>query len=137
LLSTMSATIRKTIATTAATAVRSSKTRRTPSPTSNDDLPARPTKRAKIVKEATLEESQESQVTLVNGVAGVTIESQATLVEEPSAPVKAPKGRKKKVAAEPSLADYPPRASRDWKVGAHISAAGGIENAVVNAAKIG
>jgi len=135
LLSTMSATVRKTIATTAATAVRSSKTRRTSSPLSNDDIPARPTKRAKIVKDA---ESQESQVTLINAVAGVTIESQATLVEEPSAPAKAPKGgRKKKVAAEPSPADYPSRTSRDWKVGAHISAAGGIENAVVNAAKIG
>jgi AP endonuclease 1 len=134
----MSATVRKTIATTAATAVRSSKTRRTSSPLSNDDLPARPTKRARIVKEAMPEESQESQVTLINGVAGVTIESQATLVEAPSATVKAPKGgRKKKVAAEPSPADYPPRTSRDWKVGAHISAAGGIENAVGNAAKIG
>jgi len=134
----MSATVRKTIANTAATAVRSSKSRRTPSPLSDDDLPARPTKRAKTIKEATPEESQESQVTLVNGVAGVNIESQATLVEEPSAPVKGTRGgRKKKVAAEPGPADYPPRASRDWKVGAHISAAGGIENAVVNAAKIG
>jgi AP endonuclease-1 len=134
----MSATVRKTVATTAATVVRSAKSRRSTSPPSNDDLPARPTKRARIVKEETLEESQESQGTLVNGVAGVTIESQATLVEESMAPAKAPKeGRKKKVAAEPTPADYPHRASRDWKVGAHISAAGGIENAVINAAKIG
>ncbi|KAG8847652.1 hypothetical protein FRB91_011547 [Serendipita sp. 411] len=45
--------------------------------------------------------------------------------------------RKKKGAAEPSPDDFPPRASREWKVGAHISAAGGIEQAIPNAAKIG
>ncbi|KAG8805331.1 hypothetical protein FRC19_007939 [Serendipita sp. 401] len=45
--------------------------------------------------------------------------------------------RKKKGAAEPSPDDFPPRASKEWKVGAHISAAGGIEQAIPNAAKIG
>jgi len=30
-----------------------------------------------------------------------------------------------------------PRVNSRWKVGAHVSAAGGIENAVINAASIG
>jgi len=132
----MSSTVRKSAANTTATVVRSSKARRTSSPLSNDDLPTRPTKRARISKEDTQEGSQ---ITLVDGIAGVNIESQSTLVEESSVTAKsAPRGRrKKKAAVEPSPADYPPRKSRDWKVGAHISAAGGIENAVLNAAKIG
>lgn len=32
---------------------------------------------------------------------------------------------------------FPERQSSPWKVGAHVSSAGGVENAVVNAAKIG
>ena len=33
--------------------------------------------------------------------------------------------------------DYPVRAQIDWKVGAHVSAAGGVENTILNAASIG
>ncbi|KAF8585172.1 AP endonuclease [Ramaria rubella] len=33
--------------------------------------------------------------------------------------------------------DYPKRAQIEWKVGAHVSAAGGVENAIINAASIG
>ncbi|KAJ4500320.1 xylose isomerase-like protein, partial [Lentinula lateritia] len=35
------------------------------------------------------------------------------------------------------LPSLPQRVSSNWKVGAHVSAAGGVENAVMNAAKIG
>ncbi|KAH7100546.1 xylose isomerase-like protein [Auriculariales sp. MPI-PUGE-AT-0066] len=43
-------------------------------------------------------------------------------------------GRKKKAEEEVIL---PPRVESDWKIGAHVSAAGGPQNAVLNAAKIG
>ena len=132
----MSTVVRKTVANTTGNVVRSSKARRLSSASANDDLPSRPTKRAKIGKEPSLEESQTSVV--ARAVADMGIESQTTEVEESSGPTKAPKaGRKKKAAQEPTPADYPPRNSREWKVGAHISAAGGIENAILNAAKIG
>ncbi|GJJ11124.1 hypothetical protein Clacol_005355 [Clathrus columnatus] len=36
-----------------------------------------------------------------------------------------------------SLEDYPKRLNLEWKVGAHVSAAGGVENAILNAASIG
>ncbi|TDL19144.1 AP endonuclease [Rickenella mellea] len=36
-----------------------------------------------------------------------------------------------------SLEDYPSRAVNDWKIGAHVSAAGGVENAIHNAAAVG
>lgn len=42
--------------------------------------------------------------------------------------------RKKKVIP---LEDYPKRSVSEWKVGAHVSAAGGVENAILNAASIG
>jgi len=33
--------------------------------------------------------------------------------------------------------DLPQRVSSPWKVGAHVSSAGGVENSIVNAATIG
>ncbi|KIM22190.1 hypothetical protein M408DRAFT_333026 [Serendipita vermifera MAFF 305830] len=134
----MSTTIRKSVSNTAGVVGRSQKSRRLSSASSNDvDLPPRPTKRAKTTKkEATPEESQTTLV--ANAVADMGIESQDTAVNDASEMTKPPKGgRKKKAAQEPTPADYPPRISREWKVGAHISAAGGIENAILNAAKIG
>ncbi|KZP19724.1 AP endonuclease [Athelia psychrophila] len=38
---------------------------------------------------------------------------------------------------EPKPEDFPARAESLWKVGVHVSAAGGVENAVPNAAKLG
>ena len=32
---------------------------------------------------------------------------------------------------------FPARVTSPWKIGAHVSAAGGVENAVLNAARIG
>ncbi|TFK56306.1 AP endonuclease [Heliocybe sulcata] len=47
------------------------------------------------------------------------------------------KRKKKEPPPEPTLADFPPRPVNAWKLGAHVSAAGGVENAVANAAAIG
>lgn len=51
-----------------------------------------------------------------------------------SKPSKVPKSKKKDA---PRVEDYPDRIAIDWKVGAHVSAAGGVENAILNAASIG
>jgi AP endonuclease 1 len=52
-------------------------------------------------------------------------------------PPKKQRVRSKGKDTSPQPEDYPPRISSLWKVGAHVSAAGGIENAVQNAASIG
>ena len=38
---------------------------------------------------------------------------------------------------ERTPSEYPARVQTPWKVGAHVSAAGGVENAILNAAKLG
>ena len=55
-----------------------------------------------------------------------------------------PVARRKRASAktvttpdEPIPQNYAPRAVNAWKIGAHVSAAGGVENAVQNAASIG
>lgn len=45
--------------------------------------------------------------------------------------------KRKKIEDEPLTEDFPVRISSPWKVGAHVSAAGGVENAVRNAALVG
>jgi hypothetical protein len=50
------------------------------------------------------------------------------------APRNVPKSKQKDA---PLAEDYPDRVRMDWKVGAHVSAAGGVENAILNAASIG
>ncbi|KAJ3827767.1 xylose isomerase-like protein [Lentinula raphanica] len=48
------------------------------------------------------------------------------------------KGKGKAIGSDAiDLSCLPERVSSKWKVGAHVSAAGGVENAVLNAAKIG
>ncbi|KAG8818644.1 hypothetical protein FRC17_010763 [Serendipita sp. 399] len=150
----MSSIVRKTTAQAAATVSRSLKTRRSSSPILSD-LPSRPIKRARTLQSQSslvvdhdqddddgFVKGEESQVTLVaNEVSTLVIESQtSTIVADVDADEKKPRikaQRKKKGAVEPSVGDFPPRVSREWKVGAHISAAGGIEQAIPNAAKIG
>jgi hypothetical protein len=44
---------------------------------------------------------------------------------------------KGKAKAKPAPTHYGDRPSSLWKVGAHVSAAGGVENAIINAAAIG
>lgn len=46
------------------------------------------------------------------------------------------KARQKKGHANPKQSDFAPRVSSAWKVGAHVSAAGGVENTIVNAARV-
>ena len=50
---------------------------------------------------------------------------------------KKPKRRRKEPPSEPKPGDYMTRFASDWKVGPHVSAAGGVENSVVNAASVG
>lgn len=45
--------------------------------------------------------------------------------------------RKTKGPVVLSPEDYPKRVESDWKVGAHVSASGGVENTILNAASIG
>lgn len=56
-------------------------------------------------------------------------------VETPKASSR--KRKAKEPPPEPTLADFAPRATNDWKIGAHVSGAGGLENAVTNAASVG
>ncbi|KAJ7071781.1 xylose isomerase-like protein [Mycena belliarum] len=55
---------------------------------------------------------------------------------EAKKPRPAAKGKAKSKIAEPPLY-HADRVESPWKVGAHVSAAGGIENAIINAAAIG
>ncbi|KAG2135187.1 xylose isomerase-like protein [Suillus bovinus] len=52
---------------------------------------------------------------------------------------KEPTRRKKRTKTEdkPLTEEFPVRISSPWKIGAHVSAAGGVENAVQNAAMVG
>ena len=43
---------------------------------------------------------------------------------------------RKKIIEEPDPTDFP-RTENEWKFGAHVSAEGGVQNTVLNAAKIG
>lgn len=52
-------------------------------------------------------------------------------------PTKRPrKAQSKKAHPNPKPSDFASRVSSAWKVGAHVSAAGGVENAIVNAARV-
>jgi hypothetical protein len=59
-------------------------------------------------------------------------------VDVASSEPKPKRARKKKPPPEPPKpSDFPLRVNSSWKVGAHVSAAGGVENAITNAAAIG
>ncbi|KAJ7490901.1 xylose isomerase-like protein [Mycena latifolia] len=58
-----------------------------------------------------------------------------TDLPNPAKKLKSAKGKAKSKVAEPP--QYAERSDSLWKVGAHVSAAGGIENAIINAAAIG
>lgn len=67
----------------------------------------------------------------------MVIETEIATVTTTTKTTKTRKPRAKKADVEPRPGDYPPRESKGWKIGAHISAAGGVEAAIANAAKIG
>ncbi|CDO77221.1 hypothetical protein BN946_scf184747.g34 [Trametes cinnabarina] len=56
--------------------------------------------------------------------------------ETPQAVKKAPRKRKADVP-EHQPEDFTARAANAWKIGPHVSAAGGVENAIINAAAVG
>lgn len=45
--------------------------------------------------------------------------------------------RKKKAEIVYQPDDFPARSESDWKIGPHVSSAGGVENTIINAASIG
>ncbi|KAJ4483695.1 AP endonuclease [Lentinula aciculospora] len=64
----------------------------------------------------------------------------AVQIEKVGVKVSSTKSKRKVEASAQDVIDlssFPERVSSEWKVGAHVSAAGGVENAVLNAAKIG
>ena len=60
-----------------------------------------------------------------------------TVEAPPSKPKPKAKPKPKTTLKTYDPTTFLPRVSSPWKVGAHVSAAGGVENAVVNAAMIG
>ena len=87
---------------------------------------------------------EESQLALQSIGTNVFIDEQLsqTLVEtqgstaDVSTDTKA-KGKRGERAKKGSPTDFPPRSDLEWKIGAHISAAGGVEESIINGAKIG
>ncbi|RXW12458.1 hypothetical protein EST38_g13397 [Candolleomyces aberdarensis] len=69
--------------------------------------------------------------------AGGVNDTHAILPPPPAVPPRKPKGKGKAKETAIDTSAFLPRVSSAWKVGAHVSAAGGVENAVVNAAAIG
>ncbi|OBZ69274.1 putative endonuclease 4 [Grifola frondosa] len=86
----------------------------------SDDRP-RPAKRKRTTK----------QHKEVNDVS-VSDLSKATVAQASKVPK-----RKKIHEIEPTPEDFAPRVSNAWKIGPHVSSAGGVENSIINAASIG
>jgi len=92
---------------------------------------------------------EESQLALQSIGTNVFIDEQPpqTLVETQSSTADIPtdtkaKGKrggraKKGSPSQVSPTDFPPRSDLEWKIGAHVSAAGGVEESITNGAKIG
>lgn len=70
------------------------------------------------------------------GLSGVN-DTHAILPPPPSASQRKPKGKGKAKEVVIDTSTFLPRVSSPRKVGGHVSAAGGVDNAVVNAASIG
>ena len=83
--------------------------------------------------------SRPSPTRLTSPLSDLSDAEASTEVAVTAEKAKEKKSRTKKVkqAIEPSPSDYPTRVDTPWKIGAHVSAAGGVENAILNAAAIG
>ena len=82
-----------------------------------DDNP-RPTKRARIARAAENKDAEDE--------------------EGPHKKKKTARKKKQiKQITEPTPGDFPARMTNRWKIGPHVSSAGGVENAIVNAASVG
>ncbi|KAI0355492.1 AP endonuclease [Trametes cingulata] len=87
---------------------------------SSDDDNPRPAKRPRIRKitteasvDATQDELEEQELT------------------------RKPRRKRRADIPEPGPEDFAPRAQNTWKIGPHVSSAGGVENAIINAASVG
>lgn len=74
-----------------------------------------------------------SDLSELEDIKGVTVISEA----KTESLKKIVRKRKVKEVVEPDPTDYPSRVESPWKIGAHVSAAGGVENAIIDAAEIG
>ncbi|KAG2019584.1 endonuclease IV [Coprinopsis cinerea AmutBmut pab1-1] len=104
------------------------------------EVVARPRKRVKLDKEDTVKSlaSEDPDYTDTQALLDPTVESSASTTASPTKKRKPRKTASKTNADEPvDTSSFLPRVKSPWKVGAHVSAAGGVENAVVNAAAIG
>lgn len=105
---------------------RTAQTAVTPASSSTSPGTANPRKRTKVEARTT-----------------VSAEEVVEEDSEPAASSVQPKARKAKgkgkakAAVEYKPEDFPSREVSAWKVGPHVSAAGGVENTVLNAASIG
>ncbi|KAF8507294.1 AP endonuclease [Hysterangium stoloniferum] len=94
-----------------------------------------------VSKVATSQIRAASTVTEVRSVKRVKIEVDKSGVALNETVLTIPKTiskprKTKKVIVQTRPEDYSPRKESDWKVGAHVSAAGGVENSILNAAAI-
>ncbi|KZS91029.1 AP endonuclease [Sistotremastrum niveocremeum HHB9708] len=74
--------------------------------------------------------------TLANNTSQPEHIAYTTTVEETSTTKTRKKTARTKEIPLPSPCAYPPRPTNEWKIGAHISAAGGVENAILNASTV-
>lgn len=95
------------------------------------------------VHQATTELDGSSENDAVGGASrkrarSASVASDLTELPEDVAPAKkTKKPRKKAAVVEYTISDFPKRPQSHWKIGPHVSAAGGVDNAVLNAASIG
>ncbi|KAF9818968.1 hypothetical protein IEO21_02382 [Rhodonia placenta] len=87
-------------------------------------MDTRPAKRARVER---------------NTCAKLISNTQNHKAKDRAVPSKAPRkpAHHKAETVEPVPSDFSSRAKSQWKIGPHVSAAGGVENTIINAAKVG
>ncbi|EED80787.1 predicted protein [Postia placenta Mad-698-R] len=87
-------------------------------------MDARPAKRARV--------ERNTRAILISN-------TQNHKAKDRAVPSKAPRkpAHHKAETVEPVPSDFSSRAKSQWKIGPHVSAAGGVENTIINAAKVG
>ena len=147
----MSASLTKKVVKTVARAAASPTLTRTATLVVDNDMSEPAHKRLKRddTSATSILAGEESQLALQSIGTNVFIDEQPfqTLVETQSSTADVStntktKGKrggrvKKGSTSQISPVDFPPRSNLEWKIGAHVSAAGGVEESITNGAKIG
>lgn len=144
----MSASLTKKVVETVARAAASSTLTRTATLVVDNDISEPAHKRLKRddTSATSILAGEESQLALQSIGTNVFIDEQRSqaLVETQSSTAdvstdtktKGKRGGRAKKGSPPTT-DFPPRSNLEWKIGAHVSAAGGVEESITNGAKIG